>query len=494
MTYAVVGLTAAVLILMARASRLELLSRLSGALGLVMVAGIANWAGTFFEIPPRVSSWLLAALVLALGLLLARAAILVLFEWLLGQRLGFRVPRLARDVVAILLYLLVAAIVLKAVLGIEVQALIATSAVITVVIGLALQETLGTLLAGLTLAWEQHLQAGAWIELDGVVGRIEELGWRSLLLRTPLGDRRLIPNSAVARAGVRLLGRGELPTAVPVRLGVSYNASPDRVKAALGAVARDVPGVLVEPAPQVLVTEFADSAILYECRLWTRTPWQAYDVRDRMLTRAYAALGRAGMEIPFPQRTLHMSRRTPPPDTVGMCERALASAAIFSGLPESALARLAAHSRWLRFVPGEAIVTEGDASRALYVIAEGQAVVRRQRRELGRVGAGEVFGEIAFLTGQPRTATVRASTELHVVEVDSVALSALLEENADLADVLAERVAGRQTVQAAEQRGEPTTAEGGVLSQLRLRLRRLVGGGPRTEDPSSLSLDDDPEH
>jgi CRP-like cAMP-binding protein len=177
-----------------------------------------------------------------------------------------------------------------------------------------------------------------------------------------------------------------------------------------------------------------------------------------------------------------------------MCERALASAAIFSGLPEPALARLAAHSRWLRFVPGEAIVTEGDASRALYVIAEGQAVVRRQRRELGRVGAGEVFGEIAFLTGQPRTATVRASTELHVVEVDSVALSALLEENADLADVLAERVAGRQTVQAAEQRGEPTTAEGGVLSQLRLRLRRLVGGGPRTEDPSSLSLDDDPEH
>lgn len=494
MTYAIVSLTAAVLILIARASRLELLSRLTGALGLVMIAGLANWAGTLLQIAPRASSWLLAGLVLALGLLLARAAILVLFEWLLGQRLGFRVPRLARDVVAILLYLLVAAIVLKAVLGIEVQALVATSAVITVVIGFALQETLGTLLAGLTLAWEQHLQAGSWIELDGVVGRIEELGWRSLVLRTLLGDRRLIPNSAVARTGVRLLGRGEQPAAVPVRLGVSYGAPPDRVKAVLGDVARGIPGVLGEPAPQVLVTEFADSAVTYECRLWTRTPWQAYDLRNHMLTRAYAALGRAGMEIPFPQRTIHVAKRTPPPDFVSLCQRALANAEIFVGLPQTALARLAAHSRWLRFVPGEAIVSEGDASRALYVVAEGQAVVKRQRRELGGVGTGEVFGEIAFLTGQPRTATVRAATEMYIVEVDSDALSALLEENAELADILAERVAGRnQTVLAVEKRGDTTVVEGGVLSQLRSRLRRLVGGAPRDDSGPPLAADDEPE-
>ncbi len=494
MTYAIVGLTAAVLILIARSSRLELLNRLSPALGLVMLAGLANWIGGLFEIPPHLSSWLVAALVLSLGVLLARAAVLVLFEWLLGQRLGFRVPRLARDVVALLLYLLVAAIVMKAVLGIEVQALVATSAVITVVIGLALQETLGTLLAGLTLAWEQHLQAGAWIELDGVVGRIEELGWRSLVVRTLLGDRRLIPNSAVARSSIRLLGRGELPAAVPVRLGVSYNTPPDRVKAVLGAVARDIPGVLSEPAPQVLVTEFADSAVTYECRLWTRAPWQVPDMTDRMLTRGYAALSRAGMEIPFPQRTLHVVRKPVPPDHAQLCRAALTDAAIFAGLPEPALSRLATHSRWLRFVPGEAVISEGDASRALYVVAEGQAVIQQQRRELNRLASGEVFGEIAFLTGQPRTATVRAATELHVVEVDSDALSALLEENADLADVLADRVAGRsQTVLAAEKRGEPTTVEGGVLSQLRSRLRRFVAGNPRLGDTPPSLIDDGPE-
>ena len=73
--------------------------------------------------------------------------------------------------------------------------------------------------------------------------------------------------------------------------------------------------MLSNPPPRILTVEFADSAVLYECRLWTRTPWRREDVTDQMLTRAHQALARAGMEIPFPQRTLHRAARSEPTDT-----------------------------------------------------------------------------------------------------------------------------------------------------------------------------------
>jgi len=96
---------------------------------------------------------------------------------------------------------------------------------------------------------------------------VEELGWRSLVLRTRLGERVLIPNSVVARARARLLGDGEQVVAVPVRLGVAYGVPPHAVKEVLRRVAADLPMVLADPPPQVLVREFADSAVVYECRL-----------------------------------------------------------------------------------------------------------------------------------------------------------------------------------------------------------------------------------
>ena len=95
------------------------------------------------------------------------------------------------------------------------------------------------------------------------------------------------------------------------------------------------------------------------------------------------------------------------------------------------------------FAPGEAVVREGEASIALYVVARGEAVVVHAGQEVARVGEGEVFGEMAFLSGAPRAATVRAAAALAVVEVDSRALTALLAERRGLAEELANRMASR---------------------------------------------------
>ena len=196
---------------------------------------------------------------------------------------------------------------------------------------------------------------------------------------------------------------------------------------------------------------------------------------DEFLTRAHAALARAGMEIPLPQRSVRMVEAKPGADRVAMGLEALERCDLFGGLPESALKLLAGTARWQEFAPGEAVVREGDASRALFVVARGEAVVERGGKDIARVGEGEVFGEMAFLSGESRTATVRAGSALAVVEVDSQALGALLFHQNELAAELADRMAARQHEFAAhEARAGEATERKGLTSYLLERLQRLV--------------------
>lgn len=477
MAYLILAGVAAVLAVLGRASRLTVLRELSAPMAVTAIsAGIRALLGAF-EVAEGWLSGASAMVFLALAWILVRATVMILFEWLLAQRLGVELPRLARQVVALLLYLVTATAVLKVILDIELTALVATSAVVTVVIGLALQQTLGNLFAGLALAMEQRLEAGTWVVVDDMSARVEELGWRSLTVRNRLGERLLLPNSEVANSRLRILGRGDRPVAISIMVGVAYRHPPDEVAAVLRGVAEDLPDAVPRPAPKVMVRAFADSAIEYECRLWTTRPWQVNDLRSTFLTRAWAALDRAGMEIPFPQRTLQFAAPAPAADPIARRVGAIAASKIFSGLPGEAVDRLAGRSRWLRFAPGEAVVREGEASRALYVVVGGGAAVTAAGRELGQLTAGEVFGEMAFLTGEPRRATVRARDALDVVEIDSAALTALLEEHHELADELAHRMASRRLDDHPDERPSEPSQRGGLVGLLRDRLLRLVGGG-----------------
>jgi small-conductance mechanosensitive channel len=469
-------LFAVIVALVLRTEPMRRLRPLTMPLLLTAAAALAHILSTTFAADPTIQRTTETILVLALGFLVARGSLLVIFDWVLVRRMGVKPPRLVREVVALLVYLAVGAILLRN-LNVEVTGIIATSAVITVVVGLALQQTLGNLLAGLALAWEQRLSIGTWVEIDGTVGIIEQTGWRSLVVRTRLDQRLLVPNSEVGAAKITILGSGEWPAAVPVRLGVAYGVPPDAVKDVFRTVAADLPGVLRDPPPRILTAEYADSAIVYECRLWTRTPWRREDVTDLFLTRAHQALGRAAMEIPFPQRTLH---RAPPRRHIDTAERrlrALASSELFGDLPEEAVAAMAENSRMYRFAPGEAVVRVGEHSTALYLVASGEAVVEMKHREIARISSGDIVGEMAFLTGDLRTATVRAAEgAIEVVELDESSLRSLLEDQPEVAEQLAEKMAARQLHRESlrDETGALVTPDG-MVAQFKKHLLRFVG-------------------
>lgn len=468
-----IAVGALLLLILARFVRSHLLRGTRWTLTLVAITALLAWAlgvagaGSRWEEPAAI------ALLVALGLLAARGAVALVVEWLLVQRVGVVMPRLARDVVSLVLYVVVTAMVLRSAAGVALNLTVPT-AVLTVLVGLAMQETLGTLLSGLTLAWERRLETGVWIEIDGLEGAVEELGWRSLVLRTNLDERILVPNSQVAKARMKILGTGDPPVAYRVHMHVAYSVPPHAVKKLLREACRDLPFTVSEPAPRLLAIKFDENGVLYECRLWTREPRRHNDIVDSLLTRAHAAFLREGFEIPLPQRVVRQGA-LPLAATAERCREALARCPLFADLPVDAMSALAGASRWLEYAPLEVVVREGDESRALYVVGLGEAAVLHGGEEVARVSAGEVFGEIAFLSGEPRSATVRAADALGVVEIDSRALRALLTDHEELAEELAGRmVARRAALEAHDEASSAPREHRGLAAYLLQRLHRLV--------------------
>ena len=157
--------------------------------------------------------------------------------------------------------------------------------------------------------------------------------------------------------------------------------------------------------------------------------------------------------------------------------RALAGCELFHELSDGALDNLAEGSRMCRFAPGESAVRTGETSTALFLVASGSAVVEQDGREIATLQAGDFFGETAFLSGVPRTATVRATDgPLEVVEIDEACLRTLLEDHEELAEHLAEKMAARR-LEAEELRDETGAliSEAGLVAQFRKHLLRIIG-------------------
>jgi small-conductance mechanosensitive channel len=180
------------------------LGRLRGLLALLGLAAVAAWGAESWASGSLGERWAAGLLLGLLALTATRAGLLAIFDFLLGRRLGVAVPRLTRDVVSGVVYLLVVLLALQLATGTDLRAFLAASAVVTLILGLALQETLGTLIAGLTLLGDRPLTTGTWVEMDGLLGQLEELTWRALVVRTRTGQRVLVPNYQVARSSLQV--------------------------------------------------------------------------------------------------------------------------------------------------------------------------------------------------------------------------------------------------------------------------------------------------
>jgi small-conductance mechanosensitive channel len=234
---------------------------------------------------------------------------LIVFDFLL-DRLHIRVPLILRDLIHLSIIVLITLTILYQ-RGFDPLSLVTTSAVLTAVIGLALQSTISNVFAGLALHTDRTVGIGDWVQAGNMVGRIQEIKWRSTSLWTEDGDLVIVPNSRLLDAEVQNLSRPNDVHRMWVKVGFHYRHPPNEVKRILLDAVRGTPGVRPEPAPDCVLLDFADSALTYALRYWISDFAHHTAIESEVRTRIWYAARRGGLEIPFPIRTILMPTVAP---------------------------------------------------------------------------------------------------------------------------------------------------------------------------------------
>ncbi len=411
------------------------------------------------------------------------------------------VPDLLEDILRALVTLLVAFGVLRLVLGWNIGPLLASTALVTAVMGFALQGVLGNLLAGMSLHLTRSVMQGDWVSIDGREGRVKRTNWRETRLTTLGGHELVLPNSLVAGSVVHNLNKPTPNRRHDVLVGASYSDEPDLVIATLEAAAREVPEVLEKPAPVAMITSFADYGINYGLYFWSRQYHRRGLINGQVSRHIWYKFKRAGIEIPFPMSdkllndfmTVVYNQRKLEPEAAdqAVVVRDLLASDLHRRLCADDVGRpLLTADDWARLAPlvsrhlythGETLMRQGEAGDTLHVLVRGRLQGRIAATDAGQpevtftVEAGAVIGEMSLLAGAARSATLVTETGCEVLTLDGQAFAALLALRPDmperLADLAARRVAANR--EAADQARDALAAcpihqqeRAGILSRL----------------------------
>jgi small-conductance mechanosensitive channel/CRP-like cAMP-binding protein len=377
------------------------------------------------------------------------------------------VPLILHDLILALAYI-VTAITLLSRIGVDLAGLVATSAVITAVIAFSLQDTLGNILGGIALQLEHTISVGDWVRIDQQEGRVKEIRWRHTSIETRNWDTIVIPNISLMKGQFILLGRREgMPQQHRqwVYFNVDFRFAPTDVISVVETAlcAEVIPNVAREPAPHCLITEFKDSYATYAARYWL-TDLALTDPTDSVVRcRLYAALRRAEIPLSMPASAIFMTEddetrraRKLSQDIESRVE-ALRAVELFSNLTEEEYHDLAVRMKNAPFVRGEAMTRQGATGHYLYLVIEGEAdviiTVSDHTEKVATLHAGDYFGEMALMTGEPRRATVVAKTEVKCYRLDKEAFQYIIERRPEMAEDISHTLAKRSVELEAVQQG-----------------------------------------
>ncbi|MCD2183709.1 cyclic nucleotide-binding domain-containing protein [Rhizobium sp. GN54] len=385
-----------------------------------------------------------------------------------------REARLIQDLIVATVYLGVALSIMAFVFGVPIGTLMATSGVIAIILGLALQNTLSDMFSGIALTLGRPFVIGDWISLsDGTEGRVVASNWRSTHLLTAAHNVVVLPNSVLAKLGLTNVSQPDEnhQLTLPVRV------APTRMPRTIVDVMRDVldsSNVIVkQPSPYVVLTGIDASAVTVELQFRVTSPAQRGEARNEVIDLVYRHCKASGLELAMPPGAVLVSK-----DNVQIAERATSEAlglveavSTFAILSREERISLASLATQRTFPAGAEIVRAGEALTSLMIVRSGIVAIRTHNDELARLAPGDFFGEQGLLAGVEETHTLQAVTRVVVCEIDKDAFAPLLIERPELAEDLAANLASRNRL--GERRPDPANMEDGRASDLLKRIRSM---------------------
>jgi CRP-like cAMP-binding protein len=281
---------------------------------------------------------------------------------------------------------------------------------------------------------------------------VQGIGWRSTAVITRANEKLEIPNSMLAKDALVNYSIGAV--ADDVKIGLDYSTPPNYVREVILEALRDMPGVMQYPPPEVYTWEYGDSAMHYRVRYWMSDFAEADRLRDTVSTGLWYVLRRKAIEIPYPQMVIRSSQ-----EPLGMKGPAAFESAILSGLRQVDFLRDLRDEELRLLVPGvivqrfgtgESIVREGDDGDSLFIIREGTVEVLAGASDGKQVHIRDLappafFGEMALMTGEKRTATICAKSDVELLELNRDSFGELFKNHPETAVQMGEVIAFRMT-------------------------------------------------
>jgi small-conductance mechanosensitive channel len=202
--------------------------------------------------------------------------------------------------------LVVGFIAAMAMLGLSLDRVILLISALGVGIGFGLQNVVNNFVSGVILLFERPVRIGDRVQLDDLLGVVTSIGIRASNVRTFDGSDVIVPNGEFISARLVNWTLSDQKRRLIVPVGVAYGTDPEKVLEVLEQVARSHPEVLAEPAPELLFRGFGDSSLDFELCAWTESIRGWLPVQSDLAVALNRALAEAGIQIPFPQRDLHV--------------------------------------------------------------------------------------------------------------------------------------------------------------------------------------------
>ena len=413
-----------------------------------------------------------------LAFLGVRALNTIIFDFVFRIRRGYEAPALVRNIFSMIAFTILFLLIFNRIYSqVNLGALFTTSAIFGVVIGLALQDTLGNFFSGISLQADRPFQIGDVIVVGQQkhTGVVEGITWRAIKIRTFQNHIVLVSNSNAAKEAIEVAPRDNLNARL-IFFSTVYTDSPAKTIHVVREAVRDADNVSERITPIVRIRNLGESSTDWEIKYWLEDYAKYNDTDALVRQRVWYALRRSGLTFAFPTRTIHLERKivTRPSTAEEQIADRLSAVDVFAPLSSEELRQLATATVGHVFAPGETLIRAGDEGSSMFVVHNGRVQVQvtegGRARPVAVLTEGNFFGEMALFTGEPRTASVVALEETEVLEIGHAAMKHLFETNPSLAESISWTIAERRaSLAASAEQAAPDsiTESAGLLASIK---------------------------
>jgi small-conductance mechanosensitive channel len=358
-----------------------------------------------------------------------------------------REGKLLQDLIAGLIYLAAIFAIIAYVFDLRIQGLLATSGVVAIILGLALQSTLSDVFSGVVLSFSRPYRPGDWISIDGGTdGRVIEMNWRATHVLTGRRDLAIVPNSTIAKSKIVNVSSPSGLHGVTITVQVDAKASPATAIQILEHAILNCRLIVAAPAPNVTIKSINARFIEFEITFFVEDLGSSTRAQNQLFDLIFRHLAVAGIDLAADQNQSGTAGNQPPRSTG--TERLLELVAIFASLTGEERKAIAGKLKPKSYDEGEILVEPGTVLHSLFIVGSGILSFTREESEgeieVLRVGPGDHFGEIGMLTAAPASVKIKALIPSTVYELAKDDLSPIVESQPEVTQGLCRALAQRQ--------------------------------------------------